>query len=252
MLGCTLDDCLVEYICLMLKRLKAGRYSTEQFRLALDKVRQGMPDDPELKFHAIQLMRSRELPLASESYLNLAAECALYDGMSSPSIDEGSRFARVMLSPVLKVAYAESDMTMPIYSRLWADYSWRNLHPHHLLFFMQKAEQRAAAWDILMLICKDATERDKIDLLPPEIHQWFLGASFDRPKRPDARPSPANRPRKIGYRIRDNEIRHTVGIAGRRRNAAEVSHRGRGECIPPTRHHPAHSPPRLPGALLDS
>ena len=38
MLGETIDDCLVDFICSTLMRLKAGRYSAEHFKLVMDGV----------------------------------------------------------------------------------------------------------------------------------------------------------------------------------------------------------------------
>ena len=49
MLGETIDDCLVEFICSMLLSLEAGETTTEHCRRTIGKVREGMFEDPDLK-----------------------------------------------------------------------------------------------------------------------------------------------------------------------------------------------------------
>ena len=211
-LGATIDDCLVEFIWLALMRLEAGRYSAEDFKLVVGGVREGMSEDPGLKAYAVKLLGAENLPLASKTYLYLAERQALYGGKQDPRVDEGSRFARVMLAPVMEVEFVETDMDMSIFSRLWADSWWRNPSTDDLLTLKQEVEESAANWDTLMLICEDAVKWDRIHLLPTEVLEWHLGASFGRTKRPIPKPAARKRPSKIGYRHRDNEIRHTVRL----------------------------------------
>ena len=213
MLGETLDDCLVEFIYLALMPLKAGMYSAEQFKLAMEGVMEGMSEDPDLQAYAAILIGDEKLPLASETYRELAIGHAMNGGKREPRVDEGSRFARAMLASVMEVEFVETDMNMSIFSRHWADSWWRNPSPDDLLTLKQKVEKSAAAWDTLMLICEDAVKLDRIHLLPAEVLEWHLGASFGRTKRPIPKPAARNRPsNKIGYMHRDNEIRHTVRL----------------------------------------
>ena len=212
MLGETIDDCLVDFICLTLMRLKAGRYSAEQFKLVMDGVREGMSEDPDLKAYAVKLMRNKKFPLASETHMDLVIRHALYGGKPAPCVHEGSRFARVMLAPVMQVDFVETDMNQPIYSRLRADSWWRNPYPNDLLTLKQESRDNAAAWGALMLLCRYADETALKHLLPAEVLQWFLGASFGRPKRPGVKPAAPNRPSGLGYMLRNNEIRFTVDL----------------------------------------
>ena len=212
MLGETIDDCLVEFICSMLLSLEAAETTTEHCRRTIGKVREGMFEDPDLKAYAVTLMRSERLPLASVTYLDLAERRALYGGKPAPSTDEGSRFARVFLAPVMIVSLWETDMNQAIYIRLRADSWWRYPSSKDLLTLIQDSPENAAAWDILMLICWDADERGQKHLLPRCILHWFLGASFGRPKRPIPKPAPRKRPSKIGYKHRNNEVRNTIRL----------------------------------------
>ena len=212
MLGETIDDCLVEFICSMLLSLKAGETTTEHCRRTIGKVREGMFEDPDLKAYAVTLMRSERLPLASVTYLDLAERRALYGGKPAPSTDEGSRFARVFLAPIMIVSLWETDMNQATYIRLRADSWWRYPSSKDLLTLIQDSPENAAAWDILMLICWDADERGQKHLLPRCILHWFLGASFGRPKRPIPKPAPRKRPSKIGYKHRNNEVRNTIRL----------------------------------------
>ena len=47
---------------------------------------------------------------------------------------------------------------------------------------------------------------------PEELLSWSIGANYGSLKRPDGGSAPRNRPRKLGYMLRDNEIRHTVDL----------------------------------------
>ena len=171
-----------------------------------------MFEDPDLKAYAVTLRRSRKLPLASKTYLDLAERRALYGGRPTPIVDEGARFAAVLLAPVMPFDFVETDMKQPLYTRLWADSWWRYPNPNDLLTLKQEVEESAAAWDILQMICADAVKWGRTDLLPLKILLWRLGARYGRPKRPDPKPAPPNRPSKVGYRQRDNEIRNTVRL----------------------------------------
>ena len=213
LLGETIDDCLVEFICLALMRLEAGRCSAEQFKLVMGGVREGMSEDPGLKAYTAILLGAENLPLASKTYLYLAERQALYGGKQDPRVDQGSRFARAMMASVMEVKFVETDMKLQDFSKRWADSWWRNPSTDDLLTLEQEVEERAAAWDTLMLICEDAVNWDRIHLLPTKVLEWHLGASFGRTKRPIPKPAARNRPsKKVGYMHRDNEIRHTVRL----------------------------------------
>ena len=48
--------------------------------------------------------------------------------------------------------------------------------------------------------------------LPKELLNWYVRATNGNPARPDWRPNPSNRLRRLGHILRDNEFRHTVHL----------------------------------------
>ena len=211
-LGEFLDDCLVEFIASELMSLKAADITIEDFRRTIGKINEGMREDLDLKTYALKVWPSEDLPIASYSYLDLAERHALHGGEPAPHVDEGIRFARVFLNPAMSFFEWERDMSQLRYVSRWVDHWWRNPSHGELLTLIRKSDENATTYDILLSICWVAVDQDKRELLPPEVLQWFLGASLGRPKRPDPRPAASGRPLKIGYRHRDNEIRNTVRL----------------------------------------
>ena len=215
LLGAVIDDCLLDFIWLMLMNLEGGITTTEYFKWIVGKLQEAMPEDTALRAFKLTLPGNAEPKLASETYLDLARRRALYGGKPAPSADEGSRFARVFLAPAMNPAFSELDLDRPAYSILWADHLWRNSFHSELLKVSQESTDNAAAWDALMLLSRYADETGQKHLLPTEVLQWFLGASFGHPKRPGVKPAAPNRPSGLGYMLRNNEIRLTVDLLER-------------------------------------
>ncbi len=82
--------------------------------------------------------------------------------------------------------------------------------PGELEELIQNSSESSLAWDVL-----DSNSRQVVftgEELPKDHLNWYVGATNGHPKRPDERPAPRNRPKKLGYMIRNNEIRHTVDL----------------------------------------
>ena len=210
LLGITIDDCLVEFICLTQMRLTAGRYNTGQFKSVMDMIRECMRQDSDLKAYAVNLMTTKKLPLASETYLELTERHALYGGETPPLIGEGSRFAKVFMDLVMNPSFWNTELDQKTTSSLLAISLRESPSPELTRTLIGDSPGSTAAWDALMQSSREAVESDDIVSLPPEILQWHLKASFNRPKRPDPPQHP--RGRTSGYRRRDNEIRHTDSL----------------------------------------
>ena len=211
-LGATIDDYLVEFIWLMLLRLETGNTTTDYFRWTIGKVQEDMLEDTALRAFKLTRQGSAEPRLASESYLYLARRHALDGGVSPPTLNGGRRFVRVFLARFKEKENWDVDWDIQGYSRFWADYWWRNPYPNEHRVLIRNSPLSAAAWDTLQLICGDAVKWDRTHLLPPEILQWRLRASFGRPKRPDEGSIPPYPISKFGAKIRYNEMKHTAEL----------------------------------------
>ena len=76
---------------------------------------------------------------------------------------------------------------------------------------IQDSYKSPVAWDILHLACQEAV--DKGEKYPSyELLMWYLRANTGHLKRPEEEPAPRHRPPTTGYKLRDNEIRHTVDL----------------------------------------
>ena len=219
-LGRRIDDCLVEYIYTYLLRLKDGDTSIEEFNSRMRKIEEGMKGDPDLQAFAVSLQQRGGLRLASETYLDLARPHALYGGKRPPSSKKSRRFALVLLDDVMKDDKKwEIDWDRRVFIRVSADRWLDSRDPGELQKLIRGSEKSPVAWDVLLLICQEVADGGEED--PPyELLQWHFRATYGSTKRPDERPALSHRPRKLGYMLRNNELRHTVDLlaqAGRSR-----------------------------------
>ena len=83
--------------------------------------------------------------------------------------------------------------------------------PHRLRKLIRNSEVSPVAWDALQLICQEFAGGDEEEI-PCELLRWSFGATHGHAKRPDEVPAPSNRPRKLGYKLRNNEVRNTVAL----------------------------------------
>ena len=210
-LGRRIDDCLVEYINSQLVLLKEGSVDIEEFESRILLIEKGMKEDPDLKALASTLQGRENLPIASETYLKLARRHVLHAGRSAPSSEEGRRFVRVLLDPLRDVGYWETDWNIGSFAKSQAD-SWLDgRDPNRLVELCHDSTDSPLAWDTLMLICNELAARGG-EGIPYSLLHWYFMAKHDQPKRPEEGSASDHRPSKLGYKLRDNEIRHAVDL----------------------------------------
>ena len=210
-LGRRIDDCLVEYIHTYLWLLKDGNISIEEFKSRMRKIEEGMEEDPDLKAFAVTLRKKDKGPPATRTYLELARRHVRYDGKRSPSSEEGRRFALVLLDDVLNAKKWEIDWDRRVFIRVLADRWLDSRDPGALQKLIHESEKSPVAWDVLQLICQEVADGGKED--PPyELLHWHFRAAYGCTKRPGEEPALSHRPQKVGYMLRDNEIRHVVDL----------------------------------------
>ena len=210
-LGRSIDHGLVEYIEMQLSLLKLGDIGIEEFKSRMRQIEEGIRENMALKAFAATLWEHDKIRLASETYLKLAKRHALYGRKRPPSYEEGRRFARVLLAPFMKGAFWEIDWDRGILTRIKAD-SWLDSRdPHELNELIDDSEESPVAWDALQLICQEVADRREVRF-SEALLEWNLMANHGHLERPDEGPAPRHRPRKLGYRLRNNEIRHTVDL----------------------------------------
>ena len=229
-LGRRIDDCLVEWICLQHQYLKNGYIGHEAIKWIVDWLEECMQEDPALRAFAT-ILRSRDgLPLASETYLELTKREVLYGGKPRPFPKEGFRFARVLLADFIDQENWQVDWDGRIFTSLLVDSWMYSRDRRQLRRILDNSLRSPTVWDAVQHICKELARRGQD--VPPELLTWFFRAYHGPWKRPEAGSAPRNRPRKLGYMLRDNEIRHTVDLlsqVGMRKSAgrtvvAEVLH----------------------------
>ena len=92
-----------------------------------------------------------------------------------------------------------------------ADRLLRYPHPDVLSLLIQDSYKSPVAWDILHLACQEFAGRGATS--PPyKLLLWYLMVNTGHLKRPEEKPAPRRRPQTTGYKLRDNEIRHTVDL----------------------------------------
>ena len=210
-LGRCIDDGLVESIRIELWYLELGLIDIEEFKSRMRQIEEGIRENIALKAFAATLRKNDKIPPASETYLAMARRHALYGGERPPSHEEGRQFAHVLLAPFTKEAFWETDWDIQSYARIragrWLDTRDRD-ELHELI---DESEESPVAWDVLQLICRQVAHRREEE--PPyELLEWHLMANHGHPERPDEGAAPSHRPQKRGYKLRNNEIRHTVDL----------------------------------------
>ena len=211
-LGRRIDHCLVEFTSLYLEYLEAEADSVEKFNSDMLQVRHRMREDRALMDFAETLLRRKQpLPLASEVYIKLACQRVLSDRRQPPSFERGRRFARVMLDRI-----REEDSWQIDWDREPAIKDLKNAfleirNPQERQNLIDESERTPLVWDTLQRLCEDFGDTGKI---PPivELERWAFQSTYGHLKRPsEGQPIP-NRPRVLGYMLRNNEIRHTVDL----------------------------------------
>ena len=211
-LGRRIDNCLVEFIAFLLVSLREEKLPIEAVKEIMEKVEVGMREDPALQAYAVTLMRDKGLPLSSEIYLDLARRHALYGGIPAPTPDEGLRFVAVFLAQVMKKENWKHNSDIEGMARRMADFYLYFRYPGTLRSFIRDSGVSPIKWDALMLICKDLVKGGEKHNLPDDLTQWHVGATYGRPGRPKAAKASGRRPTSRRVKIRNNEIRHTVGL----------------------------------------
>ena len=214
MLGRHIDDGLVECIAFELSCLEAGDTGAERFNSTMDAIEKGMRAHPALLAFEMSLPKGKtgvRPPLPSAKYLELARRHVRPDATSDPSAEEGCRFARVLLAPHMRVARWETDWDMERYVRVQAVDWLGSRDITELRYYFLASELSPPAWDTLKAICRYLVMRGEEDI-PRELLMWNARADFGLRPRPAEVPAPRHRVRKLGYILRNNEIRHTVDL----------------------------------------
>ena len=208
-LGRRIDDCLVEYVHTDLLRLSTGSITLQEFNSRMAKIESGLKWDLDYQTFADALHR-RNLRPASDTYLGLAWQHVLHGGVRRPTYEQGLPFAQVLLDHFREPDSGEFDWCRSRVVARLAD-AWLNSRDSDELDrLIANSRESSLAWDVLHLNCQEVVVTG-VDL--PKRHlSWFVEAMNGYPSRPDDRPNLPNRPRKLGYMLRNNEIRHTVDL----------------------------------------
>ena len=209
-LGGRIDQCLADYLSMEIQRLNRGDISIEELKSRMFKVQAGMEDDQALQAFAEILQKGEDLRPASEIYLDLARRHVLLGGRPPASFGEGIQFARVLLHDLTKEEVWETNWDRRLFVTGQAD-SWLDSRdPDELRNLIRASEKSPISWDALQLICQELADRR--DEPPAALLLWYFWASYGHPKRPDEGPAPPHRPRKVGFELRNNEIRYAVDL----------------------------------------
>ena len=240
-LGKVIDNCLVEYVTSQQIHLEEGPcleeepYGINEFKRDGRFLEDQLKDDRDLGAYADSLpvdSNLGKLRPASEVYIKVARRYVVYK--RKPLDLEARRFAKVLLDEHMNEALWQLDWDINEVSRLLADRWWRYRDDELLRDSLQHSQRDALAWDTLMLICRDAAESGQIHVIPRALLEWFVPAGLEYTKRPKVPPRPATHPITHGYRLRNNEIRHTVYLLTRvgmkstaaRKEVAQAFHLG--------------------------
>ena len=221
-LGNFIDAELVDKIRLKLSYLRAEGICIAEFDFAIARAEVTTKVNKALRAFAATLrdIDSGELPLATEMYIRLARRYVLKGSKGTPSFNEGRRFARVLLSN-FKNDIWEPDWDGSACIKNTVDCWLERRYRDELEMLINDSKESAVAWDVLQLICqKLAVEHagglaggladEPEECLPYELLVWNLMANHGHAKRPDPEPTPAHRPEKLSYKLRDNQIRLAV------------------------------------------
>ena len=213
-LGRRIDDGLVEYIGNSLMNLEEEGINTEELESKMCLVDEGMRENMALKSFKATLRESDGIPIASETYLELAKRHVLYGRKPSAYSEEGRRFARVVLAPFMEPAFWETDWDTQSFARNRAAAWLDSPDPGKLQKLIHDSKENPVAWDTLQLICQAVAKElaDRAEVSSHELLEWSFRANHGHLERPEEGPSPRHRPVKLGFKLRNNEIRHTVRL----------------------------------------
>ena len=124
-----------------------------------------------------------------------------------------------MLDEYKDKAFWETDEDIWSAVQSWADAWLNDRDPCQLQELIDISDVSVLAWETLQIICEEvADERgggladEPEESLPYELLVWNFMVNHGHAERPDEGPTLSHRPEKLGYKIRDNEIRHTVDL----------------------------------------
>ena len=210
--GRWIDDGLVETISFNLRLLEGGDSDTAEFESTMDTIEEGIKAHPALLAFAMSLPKGEEgvrPPLPSAKYLELARRHVKRG--ASPSIEEGRDIAVVLLAPFMRKALWETDWDREVHVGIQAASWLRSRDLAELRDYIQASERSLVAWDTLKAICQRLAASAEEDV-PRELLMWDFWAHYGFRQRPAKGPAPRHRVRKVGYILRNNEIRHTVDL----------------------------------------
>ena len=206
-LGRRIDDCLIDFIENYHGCLTTAGVSPEEYELVMGKIDYRMAEDQAYQAFAKSLQR-RNLRPASETYLKLARRDAMYGRQPRSSRDLGRDFALVHMDYIRKQDSWKIDWDRKTVIKCLVDGYMGDPYPVVLQRLIVNSEESPLAWDMLYSICR---ELGFAGVYPPiKLFIWYVKATNGYPCRPDEIPNLPNRPRYLGLRLRDNEIRHTV------------------------------------------
>ena len=127
----------------------------------------------------------------------------------APPSEEGREIAGVLLAPIMNDALWETDWDGERFARVQTDRWLRSRDTAELRFYILASERSQVAWDTLNVICQELVASGE-ENIPNELITWGFRAAYGASQRPAEGPAPRHRLRKLGYTLRDNEIRHVV------------------------------------------
>ena len=192
--------------------LRVDTGGVEEFESKMDTIEEGIRAHPALNAFEMSLWRKKDRPpLPSAKYLALSRRHVRHGATKRPSVEEGSQIAGVLLAPFMHRALWETDWNRETLAQGQAA-SWlgsRDLAG--LRHYILASERSLVAWDTLEAICQQLGASGEKDV-PNELITWGFRAAYGARPRPAEGPAPRHRLRKVGYILRDNEIRHTVDL----------------------------------------
>ena len=208
-LGRRIDDALVESIYMYTQRLRTGGMSIAEYKWSMGRIVEGMKGDLDYQAFAVTLQK-RNLRPASVTYLNLVTRHARYGGKQRPSYEQGRNFALVLLDHLMEDDSWKIDWDRESVTECLADGYLDNPDPVVLQRLIENSGKSPLAWNMLEFKCVEGVFAGED--LPKKHLVWYVRATNGHPTRPDWRPNPPNRLRRLGHILRDNEFRHTVDL----------------------------------------
>ena len=217
-LGRHIDDGLVEYLKLILPEADQDEVDYEKVYSNLRELAEGMMEIPALRAFKEDQWEKEGVPLASETYLELAKRHVnRLTGQGTrkerllPSYDEAIPFARAMLLPFMKLEFLGMGWNRQGwhrgYAAIWLQERDRIKNLPRLI---EQSRKSPVAWDALELISKELAALGETP--PQALLEWTHEVVVRDLSRPEEEPAPSHRPRKLGYILRDNELRNTVAL----------------------------------------